>query len=212
MNPKFVRVATHIVIVLLSIIGGILAIADKVSALPFIPPDWTNKWGLFVAAAISIKPILLIIGDWLDDGIINQSFKSALPLLLVGLLLTGCATDTGDPAKDRRGRITNAVATEAATVAWDFILISGENFLKGKGGPDAASAAFAAAKDTVVMYDAGAGIRRIREAAGPKVATAAAAALKTANPQNPAQVQAAFNSVGAAFQASANARMDDGQP
>lgn len=204
MNPKAIRVLTHVVMVLLAIIGGVLAIADKVAALPFIPNEWTKYWGLFVAGAAAVKPILLIIGDLLDDGVINQSFKSSLPVaLLCGLFVAGCATDTGDPAKDRRGRVTNAVATEAAKVAWSFLLTSGENYLAGRNGQDAAKAAFGAA---IQSYDGAAGLSNIiRAAAGPQAAQVAHAAYVAADPQTPAQKIAVANSIGAAFQQVANA-------
>lgn len=37
-----------------------------------------------------------------------------LILILLGSLIPGCATDTGNPAKDRRGRVTNAVLADIA--------------------------------------------------------------------------------------------------
>lgn len=207
MNPKIVRIVTHVVMSMLAIIGGVLAIADKVAALPFIPNEWTKYWGVFVAGAAAVKPILLIIGDLLDDGVINQSFKGSLPVtaMICILLLPGCATDTGNPKTDQRGRVVNAVATEAAKVAWSFLLTSGENYLAGQNGQDAAKSAFGAA---IQGYDGAAGLANIvKAAAGPQAAQVASAAYIAANPQTPAQKVAVANSVGAAFQQFANANV-----
>lgn len=131
-------------------------------------------------------------------------------ICVLGILAScvSCSTNTGDPVKDQRARVTNAVAKEAATIAWDFVLSSGENYLRGKAGQDAAAAAFSAAKDTVVKYDAAAGLARIKAAAGPQVAHAAGEAITVSNPQTPQQVEAAYNSIGAAFQSGANANFN----
>lgn len=216
----------HFLTLVIALCAGVFALDAKIKVLGFIDPRISQYWPLILVAGTVLDRVAKIFGDWLDDGELNGSYgnaKTAMAIIsaliismgtcfVVALLFTSCSTNTGDPDKDRKGRVTNAVAAEAATVAWDFILSSGENYLKGQTGQDAASAAFAAAKDTVVMYDAGAGIARIRAAAGPKVAAAAQQAITTANPQTPAQTKVAFNSIGAAFQSAANATTDDGQP
>jgi hypothetical protein len=68
-RDKLIRLAQ----IILAAIGGILTIADKVTALP-LPPGWTKYWGLVVAAAVAVKPTVQLIGDLLDDGQINGSF------------------------------------------------------------------------------------------------------------------------------------------
>lgn len=129
--------------------------------------------------------------------------KYSILALLVVTFFCGCATDTGDPGKDRRGRVTNAVAAEAAKVAWSFLLNSGESYLRGRNGQDAASAAFGAA---VQSYDGAAGLSSIiRAAAGPQAARVAEAAYLAADPRTPAEKAAVANTVGAAFQQVANA-------
>lgn len=87
MKTKFL----HLLTIVLAICGGILAVADKVTALPFIPAEWTKYWGVCLAGASSIRGIVLVLGDLIDDGQLNGSFKFLLVLALA-LALGGCVT------------------------------------------------------------------------------------------------------------------------
>jgi hypothetical protein len=74
-----------------------LSLASKIFSVA-VMLDWTSivpKYGavIFFVASIT-KDIVNRIGDWIDDGKLNQSFKGAalIPFLLVGIMLSGCAT------------------------------------------------------------------------------------------------------------------------
>lgn len=62
----------------LGLIGLVLAIADKVTALP-LPPAWTKYWGVVLASALSLRPILILVADYVDDGLMNNSFALVTP-------------------------------------------------------------------------------------------------------------------------------------
>lgn len=59
----------------LALLSGVLAIADKVHALPIIPSSWTPFWGVGLSTALGIRSIIPLLGDLLDDGKINDSWK-----------------------------------------------------------------------------------------------------------------------------------------
>lgn len=123
---------------------------------------------------------------------------------LLFLLLQGCATMSGDPAADRRGRITNALGREVFSAVLQVGLGLGTNALAGRNGQDAAQAVF----ESAGRIDGGAALERVLlAAAGPKVAPladAAAAELERANPQTAAERRLIVNTIGAAIQTAAN--------
>jgi len=95
-TPKW-RLQTIRVLQLLGVIAGFVGGADFLQLLAVLPPE-TSKWLLVSgpAFAAGIKPLLMLIGDYLDDGVKNDSFKvGAFILPFLALLcvpgFTGCA-------------------------------------------------------------------------------------------------------------------------
>lgn len=117
---------------------------------------------------------------------------------------TGCETMSGNATKDRRGRITNAVASEAFSAVLKIGLGVGLNALEGRNGQDAAGAVFASA----TQIDGGAALARVlKAAAGPEIAPIANVAARqfdAAKPQTAAERKFLADTIGAAIQASAN--------
>lgn len=123
-------------------------------------------------------------------------------ILLLAVALAGCATDTGNEANDRRGRVTNAVLEETFMSVLNFGLAEGASYVSGRNGQDAAQAAFAAAQSGILSSG---GIQHIvSAAAGPKVATVAAQSFAQANPQTPADAAKVADTIGAALQQANN--------
>jgi uncharacterized membrane protein len=120
------------------------------------------------------------------------------------MFYSSCATDTGDPKKDRQGRIANAVGEEVFNAVFKIAMASGQNAIAGRNGQDAAGAIF----ENVASIDGGAALSHIiTAAAGPEarpVATEAARQFSAADPQTPAEKQFIVNTIGAAVQTAAN--------
>jgi hypothetical protein len=91
-RSQIIRVL-YILGIIMTFIGG----ADFLNLLAFFPAE-TAKWLMISgpALATSAKPIVMLIGDYVDDGIKNNSFKvDQLPILLLvaglaSLLLPSC--------------------------------------------------------------------------------------------------------------------------
>lgn len=123
-------------------------------------------------------------------------------ILTLVCLIFGCATDSGDAAKDRRGRVTNAVLKTIFVAALNFGVSEGQSYLEGQNGQDAAHAAFLAADKGLISSST---INDLVTAyAGPQVGQVAAQQFTAANPQTPAESKAVANTIGAAFQEAAN--------
>jgi len=124
-------------------------------------------------------------------------------VLTVALLFApACATDTGNPSKDRAGRVTNAALKDIFLAALSFGASEGQSYLEGKNGQDAASAAFIAAGKGLISSGTFNDI--VTAYAGPEVGQVAAAQFAKANPQTPADSAKVANTIGAAFQQAAN--------
>lgn len=124
--------------------------------------------------------------------------KTILSLTLIAFL-TGCATNTGDPAKDARGRATNEVGKQLFTAMLSFGLEQGRQAMTGRNGQDAAAGAFEAASQGL---DIG---KVIDAAAGSQVADAAATAYADAKARAPqASPSWLKNVIGAGLQLAAN--------
>jgi hypothetical protein len=76
--------------------------AEVTNLISVMPPDWGAKLVSLGPLLLAAKPFLQIIGDWLDDGVKNDSFKfpsfALLPTILalsagamVTLPLVSCA-------------------------------------------------------------------------------------------------------------------------
>lgn len=80
----------------LSLIVKYASLLTGLSALPqvsMLPPKYLS-WALLAFAAASlIKDTANRIGDLIDDGIVNQSFKVGLMILAPLLLLSSCVND-----------------------------------------------------------------------------------------------------------------------
>jgi formate hydrogenlyase subunit 4 len=93
--PKW-RLQVIRILQLLGILAGFVGGADFLQLLAIVPPE-TSKWLLVSgpAFAAGIRPLILLVGDYLDDGVKNDSFKISLVLLpflvLMCLWVTGCA-------------------------------------------------------------------------------------------------------------------------
>lgn len=115
--------------------------------------------------------------------------------------VAGCATDTGNPSADRRGRVTNAIGQEVFNAVLRFGLNQGSALLTGQNGQDAAKGAFQAAAG-LVSSDS---VRRVIAAyAGPEVAAVAQAAYDKAAPASQPERAYIVNTIGAALQQAAN--------
>lgn len=98
-TPPLWRIQLVRILQLVGIIGGFLGGADFLQIMPLFPPDFA-AW-LLVAGptfAAASKPLILFLGDWLDDGVKNDSFKIPLALFLVAIVtltaslgLVGCS-------------------------------------------------------------------------------------------------------------------------
>lgn len=164
MKEKIIRMLTHSIIFLLVCIGAVLAMADQVTAIPFIPAAWTKWWGVVLGAATAIKPALLFIGDWLDDGLINRSFKG-LPIAVLACLLASCA-NTADPVRNAANRAGNqAVLNEAVSLlghaAVSALVSYGKAEISSGGNADFASSAAAGLWSQVDFSSTAAGIGHI---------------------------------------------------
>lgn len=84
---------------IIAIAATVLAYADTQEPLRAISPTLADKWPVIMGVALLVSKIARLIGDWLDNGKIDGSFKAGiLALIVVGTLafLTGCVN--GRPA------------------------------------------------------------------------------------------------------------------
>lgn len=125
-------------------------------------------------------------------------------LLAVALLLSACATNTGNVSADTRGRVTNAVLKDVFNTVVSAGIQYGVSSLTGQNGQDAAEAAFLSAGQANGVS----AFRDIEAAyAGPQikpVVDVALDAIAKANPQSAADRVLVLNTVGAAIQSVAN--------
>lgn len=205
---------------ILALAGGVMAFGDKVEIISWLDPRIAHIWPFILVMATSIDRIGKIVGDALDDGDINGSYKAAqspadsadkpygarnqrfVPVLLCCLLLTSCATDTLDIKANRRGRITNAVLQELgrvmASVAWNTFQnvatakMTGEKVDMGH----AAAANLWAASTTI---DGAAALQHIINAASDHqlqpIANKAAEVYAAAAPKTPAESARVINAI-----------------
>lgn len=127
--------------------------------------------------------------------------KSTILLTIACLAFAGCATDTGDPKKDARGRAWNEAGKQAFNAVLNFGLSEGTQYLAGRNGQDAAAGAFEAAKSATSSFNIGAIVSAY---AGPEVGAVAEEQMIVAKPANGAQAKQLANIIGAALQLRAN--------
>lgn len=158
--------------------------------------------GMIITALILGVAIWLIFYVIPLPPVVRTILGVVVAVLLILWLIPGCATDTGDPKVDRRGRITNAVLEETFNSVLAFGLHEGAAYVSGQNGQDAAAAAFQAAQSGILSSH---GIEHIvKAAAGPTVANEAASAFAAAAPASPAEATLVSNTIGAALQIAAN--------
>lgn len=78
---------------IIAIVGTILTSADTQATISGISPELAAKWPIILGVAMIISQIARLIGDKLDDGIINNSFKVfivCLGLASLMFVMTGC--------------------------------------------------------------------------------------------------------------------------
>lgn len=77
---------------LLALSGGVMAYADKLDHLQLISPKVAQWWPVVLAGATFLDRLVRIIGDYVDDGQINQSFGKVLMVLFAisALAFSGC--------------------------------------------------------------------------------------------------------------------------
>lgn len=121
-----------------------------------------------------------------------------LTLIFIVTFTAGCATDTGDPVKDRRGRVVNELGKQVFNAVLSWGTTQGVDALTGRNGQDAAAGAFEAARSS---FDIG---RIVDAYAGPQVAAVVAQQMAVANPQTPKEKTFFANVIGAALQLAAN--------
>jgi len=76
----------HFLSTLLVILSGFMALADKWTPTPFLPPDFAQYWPLVLVTASFLTRLVHLFGDWLDNFELDDSFKS---LLITGILIAG---------------------------------------------------------------------------------------------------------------------------
>lgn len=120
----------------------------------------------------------------------------------VALYLGACATDTGNPSKDRAGRVTNAVLTNLAKDVGKLAVgaLASAVTTAASGDTNARDLEHSAATGVwknVGTVDVASDVSNIVSAwnggTAPAVATAAAQVFTAADPQTPAQKAAVMN-------------------
>lgn len=122
-------------------------------------------------------------------------------VLVTSLLAGGCATNTGDPKKDARGRAWNEAGKQAFNAVLNFGLSEGSQYLAGRNGQDAAAGAFEAGKSAMGSFNIG---DIVSAYAGPEVGAVAQEQMIVSKPANATQAKQMANIIGAALQLRAN--------
>lgn len=189
----------HIVSFIVAIVGVILANGEQWFSIPGIPPWLAHSWPtvLFIATAIDRLGVYII--NYFSTGTSTKLTILAIGLIgiCISTLQSGCATNTGDPVKDARGRATNQALVEAAKVLGNFAVVSLQNAAQQEmqnGKVDWGNAATTGlyANSTSIL-NSGQIERVINAYAGnnlPQTAQAAATAFDSSNANPDAKTQA----------------------
>ena len=113
MNSKALNYAIHGISLLIVICGGILSYADKWDqSLAANFPGWlVHSWPTVLFLAGLTDRVGKLVLTYLEP-----LAKIGTLLIVSSFFLCSCATNTGDPTKDARGRATNQALVEAAKV------------------------------------------------------------------------------------------------
>ena len=143
------------------------------------------------------------------EPVVPRPAGTAVPALVAILIpaiwLAGCATDTGNPSKDRAGRVTNAILTDVAKsvgkAAFDELTAQGDN-----SGPGHSAAqglwVDGLTKASVILISSGTLSDIINAWSGsdmPSTASAAAKAFTLAAPVTVADQQAVISTIATAI-------------
>jgi hypothetical protein len=73
-----------LVLVLATLLSGVLSLPE----LHVLPAEWLKYMPFLLGFIIAIKQFAYVVLDYLDDGLLNKSYKppTFLPVLLLGLL------------------------------------------------------------------------------------------------------------------------------
>jgi hypothetical protein len=82
----------NILSLLLVITAGVAAWADKIQPLGLVPEKFAWLWPFILVGSALVNRVALLIGDALDDGALNDSFKVLLFMFAL-TVLTACVTD-----------------------------------------------------------------------------------------------------------------------
>lgn len=93
-NPPLWRLQLVRVLQIIGILLGFIGGADWVQLIAFLPTE-TAAWLALSgpAFAASAKPAIMFVGDWMDDGKPNGSFK--ITPLVIAFLCLGCLLFVG---------------------------------------------------------------------------------------------------------------------
>lgn len=113
-------VMLHIVSLFIALAGAVLMVGDKITAIPGLNPWLVNNWPTFFFAATMLDRIGKIILNWAKA----PGQLAVAIILCFALFSAGCATNTGDPVKDARGRAFNQALIEAGHVLGNVAVAS----------------------------------------------------------------------------------------
>lgn len=115
---------------LIALATTVLAVADTQQPMAIISPEIAAKWPIFMGAALLVSRIARLIGDWLDDGKLNDSFRAGVTTLIMVValcFLTGCVNGRPVPWLTAQGCYTLKDGTRAcAGVSGGNVAISVE--------------------------------------------------------------------------------------
>lgn len=139
----------------------------------------------------------------------HPRFRS-IPHLLATLALASCATDTPDPAANRRGRVTNAVLAQVGSAVFKVALNSFTESLSARRndrqidlGHSIANGLWAEAPTIISASSIAAVVGAYSDDHAPKIATAAAAAFASARTANTTEKIALINQIADAISSAA---------
>lgn len=134
-------------------------------------------------------------------------------VLIIVLLVTGCATNTGDETKDRRGRVTNAVleniAKAVGQVALSTLTNAATQQLNGNKVDLAQAASEGLWKNAGTIVDSNSLTNVINAWSGgaiKPVAAVAAQKFEEAKPVTPAEKAAVVNTIAASISKAAEVK------
>lgn len=110
----------NIILVALSVVGFLLAMTDKIGALPFLN-QYSHLFPIFIGGAVALRAVLRVLGDFFDDWTINDSFKSATMFMLVFcstfFLLASCSTTGTGTGSTVTSAVLNEIRRDVTAVA-----------------------------------------------------------------------------------------------